>query len=87
MRVGDAVTLGLRPEHLVIGGESALALQVQSQYVENLGGSSQLYTRTAGGVALNAQAPGRHATTRGENMLLAAAPEHAHLFDSKGQAL
>jgi len=87
VRVGDEVTLGLRPEHLVIGGESPLALAVQSQYVENLGGSSQLYTRTAGGVAINAQAPGRHATTRGEAMLLTAAPAHAYLFDANGQAL
>jgi lactose/L-arabinose transport system ATP-binding protein len=87
VRVGDTVTLGLRPEHLSIGAASPLALAVHSEYVENLGGTSQLYAQTADGAALIAQAPGRHVTTRGDAMLLSAATEHAYLFDAKGHAL
>jgi lactose/L-arabinose transport system ATP-binding protein len=87
VRVGDTVTLGLRPEHIVIGGASPLALNVRSEYVENLGGTSQLYAQTAEGVALIALAPGRHSTTRGDTLTLTAAPAHAYLFDAKGHAL
>ncbi len=87
VRVGDEVTMGLRPEHLELGGESPLTLTVRSDYVENLGGTSQFYAQTADGVAVTAQAPGRHATTRGEMMMLAASPKNAYLFDAKGHAL
>jgi multiple sugar transport system ATP-binding protein/lactose/L-arabinose transport system ATP-binding protein len=87
LRIGDEVTMGLRPEHLILGGESPLTLAVRSDYVENLGGTSQLYSQTADGVAVTSQAPGRHATTRGETMHLSAAPTNAYLFDAKGHAL
>jgi lactose/L-arabinose transport system ATP-binding protein len=87
LRAGDAITLGLRPEHLEIGGSSPLALSVRAEYVENLGGSSQFYAQTADGVALTAQAPGRHAATRGEMMTMSAPPQHAYLFDAQGHAL
>jgi multiple sugar transport system ATP-binding protein/lactose/L-arabinose transport system ATP-binding protein len=87
VRIGDTVTMGLRPEHITIGGESPLALTVRSEYVENLGGTSQFYAQTADGVGLTAQAAGRHATTRGEAMRMTAAPGHAYLFDAKGHAL
>ncbi|MEO8249372.1 MAG: sn-glycerol-3-phosphate ABC transporter ATP-binding protein UgpC [Burkholderiales bacterium] len=87
VRVGEEVTLGLRPEHIQIGGESPLALSVRSEYVENLGGTSQVYVQTSDGAALTMQAPGRHKTTRGEAMTLTASPDHAYLFDAKGHAL
>ncbi len=87
VRVGDEVTLGLRPEHITIGGESPLALGVRAEYVENLGGTSQLYAQTADGAAIIVQAQGRHATTRGEALHLSASPQHAYLFDAKGHAL
>jgi multiple sugar transport system ATP-binding protein/lactose/L-arabinose transport system ATP-binding protein len=87
VHIGDTVTLGVRPEHLALGGESPLALGVQSEYVENLGGTSQLYARTADGTALTVQLAGRLATQRGEAMTLAAAPERAYLFDAQGHAL
>jgi multiple sugar transport system ATP-binding protein/lactose/L-arabinose transport system ATP-binding protein len=87
LRIGDAVTLGLRPEHLAVGGSSPLALSVRAEVVENLGGTSQFYVQTADGVPLIALAQGRHATTRGDALTLTAAPEHAYLFDAKGHAL
>ncbi len=87
VRAGDAITLGLRPEHIVVGGESPLAMTVRAEYVENLGGTSQFYAQTADGVGLTATAAGRHTTTRGEAMRMTASPAHAYLFDGKGLAL
>ena len=87
VHLGDEVTLGLRPEHLVVGGKSPLALSVRAEVVENLGGTSQFYMQTTDGAPLVALAQGRHTTTRGQMLTMAASPEHAYLFDSKGHAL
>jgi len=87
VRLGDTVTLGLRPEHLSLGGGSPLALAVQSEYVENLGGASQLYARSADGAPIIVHTPGRLAAARGETLMLSAAPEHAYLFDAEGHAI
>ena len=87
VRVGDEVTVGLRPEHIELGGESPLALDVAAEYVENLGGSSQVYARTADGAALTVQAAGRQAAARGEGLRLSVAPRHAYLFNAQGHAI
>lgn len=87
LKPGDVVTLGLRPEHIRIGGEAPIALNTEVDYVENLGGNSQAYVRTAGGTALTVQAAGRLVAARGDSMLLTASPEHAYLFDADGRAI
>ncbi|MEO5797170.1 MAG: sn-glycerol-3-phosphate ABC transporter ATP-binding protein UgpC [Rhodoferax sp.] len=87
VRPGDTLTLGLRPEHIAIGGTSPLALSVSAHYVENLGGTSQFYVQTADKVPLIAMAQGRHTVTPGESLVMTAAPEHAYLFDAQGLAL
>ncbi len=87
VRVGDEVTLGLRPEHIAVGGDAPLAIGVQAEYVENLGGASQLYARTADGATIIVQIPGRKAAAHRESLTLTAAPEHAYLFDKQGQAI
>ena len=85
---GAEVTLGLRPEHLTLDAAGApVSLSVTSEYAENLGGSSQLYARTADGTRVIVQAAGRHATTRGDALRLGARAEHAYLFDAQGRAL
>ena len=85
--VGAAVTLGLRPEHLEIGGSSPLAISARAEVVENLGGATQLYAKTADGVAITVQAAGRLSTQRGETLVLSAAPARAYLFDAEGLSL
>ncbi len=87
LKPGETVTLGLRPEHIAIGGDAPIAVNASVDYVENLGGNSQAYARTADGTALTVQAPGRLFAARGDAMLLTAWPEHAYLFDAKGHAL
>ncbi len=87
LRSGDPVTLGLRPEHIAIGGDAPIGLAAQVDYVENLGGNSQLYARTAGGTPVTVQAGGRLSAARGEAIALSAWPKHAYLFDKEGRAL
>jgi len=75
---GDAVELGIRPEHLEAlqgGGHPVLV-----ENVEQLGGESYLYCRTARGVALTVHMPGQTRLTRDATAHLAIRPEMAHLF-------
>ncbi|MGB5064948.1 MAG: sn-glycerol-3-phosphate ABC transporter ATP-binding protein UgpC, partial [Candidatus Competibacter sp.] len=45
---GDAVTIGIRPEHIVISDGSDNTLQAEVAYIEHLGESSFLYTQIQG---------------------------------------
>ncbi|MBR0666130.1 sn-glycerol-3-phosphate ABC transporter ATP-binding protein UgpC [Roseomonas hellenica] len=75
---GRAVTLGIRPEHLEVGGPDALPVVVD--LVEPLGSESVLHGRLADDTALVARLPGAAALTEG--MRLAIAPEALHVFDA-----
>ncbi|MDE3012056.1 MAG: sn-glycerol-3-phosphate ABC transporter ATP-binding protein UgpC [Pseudomonadota bacterium] len=86
-RSGDALSLGLRPEHLVPDGPGAVRLATVLDYVENLGGQSLLYTRAAGGEAAICLLQGRHQAARHEAIALCADAAHAYLFDGDGHAL
>ena len=86
-RVGDTLTLGLRPEHIELGSAAPIGLNVRADYVENLGGSSQLHAQTVSNEAVTVQAPGRHEVRRGDTVALSVQPQHAYLFNAAGQAL
>jgi ABC-type sugar transport system ATPase subunit len=86
-QTGDEVTMGLRPEHLMLGGGGLAILDVSVDYVENLGGTSQLYTRTAGGHTLVAQIPGRLKIEMGDTLRLSVDARHIYLFNAEGHAL
>jgi multiple sugar transport system ATP-binding protein len=85
-RVGDAVTVGIRPEHLrVSSGADGVAARATT--VESLGDVAYLYAESA--VApdgLIASVPPLERYTRGASLKLGATPEHCHLFDADGQA-
>ncbi|MDE2395027.1 MAG: ATP-binding cassette domain-containing protein [Burkholderiales bacterium] len=85
---GAAVTLGIRPEHLLAGdaGEGAL-LQATLQQRERLGDSSLLYLSVAPGaplVTLRLEGDAPHAID--EAVTLRVRPEQCHLFDAAGKA-
>lgn len=88
--VGDTLTLGMRPEHLEPGPGSSpemLQLQVSGDYVENLGGSSQFYTRAVDGSRVIALVQGRHTANKGAALELGIALSKLYLFDAQGHAL
>ena len=87
LAAGTAVSLGVRPEHLSIGGDTGWPLTVD--VIEQLGGMSFLYGHLAGGQKLNLSVPQQTALKAGATIKVAAAPASMHLFhgDEAGAAL
>ena len=75
---GEAVTLGIRPEHLTIAASGETAMTVQA--IEQLGGESYLYCQTADGTKLTAHLAGQTGMRRGQDAFVSILPGHAHLF-------
>ncbi|MGA2173547.1 MAG: ABC transporter ATP-binding protein [Verrucomicrobiota bacterium] len=82
-RIGQPVTLGLRPEHIADGaGVAALVERVEATGAENF-----LYC-ASNGVRFVSRMPAARAAQAGENLALRFDMDHAHFFDpSTGQAL
>ncbi|MFN3930951.1 MAG: ABC transporter ATP-binding protein [Brevundimonas sp.] len=81
---GDAVTLGVRPEHLGLSGEGD-GLSATVTFVETLGHATYAYL-TMGETALTVLLPGNARPAVGETLSLDVAAGQAHLFDADGIA-
>ncbi len=85
LAVGDAARLGIRPEHLALGGAGGHAFEVHS--VEQLGGNSFLFCRAADGLQATLHLAGQTGLRRGATIDVAFDPAFAHLFrESDGRA-
>lgn len=89
-RHGDAVRLGIRPEHLVLRtGDAPLppdvpSLQLRVSAVDSLGSITELHGSVPGAFDASpwlARLSGRHRAAPGEELTLSWQPSHAHLFD------
>ncbi len=79
---GDKVTLGVRPEDLVVAEHG---LPVQVEVVEELGADAYVYGTVRGTVTdhpVIARVDGRRPPEKGSTVHLAPKPDHVHLFDS-----
>ena len=86
LKVGDKVTLGIRPEHLQPGSEGEV--QGDVMVVERLGGETFLYTQLAGeGGMLVIQADGEIPTRVHERVSIKLNPVNCYLFDAQGLAV
>ena len=83
-QAGDKVTLGIRPEHLALGGSSG-GIMTQVTFAETLGHATYAYA-TYGETALTVQLPGEVRPQTGKALALAVPAEQAHLFDAGGIA-
>jgi multiple sugar transport system ATP-binding protein len=81
---GDAVTVGIRPEHLTTGGKAG-KLATTATFVETLGHATYAYV-AYGDAQLTVQLPGDVRPAAGGALTLRAAPDQAHLFDASGEA-
>ena len=84
---GSAVTLGIRPERLVVTAAGGLPARVR--FVERLGGASHVHYDLDGvapGDPLVRQVSGPVDAVVGAPAMLSVAPEHVHLFDAEGHA-
>jgi multiple sugar transport system ATP-binding protein len=91
-RMGQRVTVGIRPEHLQLTQLTSAAapsdgVAVRTMTVESLGDAAYLYgSSEAAPDGLIARIAPLEWHAKGERLKLGAAPEHCHLFDSDGQA-
>ncbi|WP_420469780.1 ABC transporter ATP-binding protein [Brevundimonas sp. FT23042] len=82
--VGDAVTVGIRPEHLTTAGKTG-GVTGAVTFAETLGHATFAYV-AYGDVALTLQLPGDLRPKTGDTLQLAVPAEQAHLFDASGAA-
>ena len=85
--VGDAVTLGIRPEHLELAKEGDCQLQVVADVSERLGSDTYCHVRTTSGEPLTMRIRGDLASQYGESLRLHLDSDHCHLFDASGTSL
>jgi multiple sugar transport system ATP-binding protein len=85
VQAGEAVTLGIRPDHLRISPEGALSGQVE--LVEELGENHLLYVDAGQGRRLTIREPGDARHEAGSTVSLDLAREFCHLFRGTGEAL
>lgn len=83
-RAGDAVTLGVRPEHLSLSGRGDV-ITATVTFVETLGHATYAYLEAAG-EALTVLLPGDVRPAVGETLGLRLTAAQAHLFDADGEA-
>ncbi len=86
--VGDKVTLGVRPEHL-IEGETAGGLNLAGEVdaVEHLGESSLIHMHLDDGTVVIARTPGDSPTVPGSRITMSAPTSALHVFAESGKAL
>ena len=84
---GDMVTLGIRPEHVMLDASADNTVQAEVVHVEHLGESSFLHTQVQGvenHVVVRQE--GDTAARMGDRLTLGLAARHCHLFDAQGRA-
>jgi ABC-type sugar transport system ATPase subunit len=84
-KVGDKVTLGVRPEHLSPEGSGG-ALTATTTFVETLGHATYAYLDGGDGEMLTAQLDGAARPAQGQSLTLKAPAEKVQLFDAEGRA-
>jgi ABC-type sugar transport system ATPase subunit len=86
LAAGDEVTVGIRPDDILIGGSAPCILDAEIEFVEQLGGTSYLHAPGhAGGPLIISHhgdvAQGRGRVTAGFNL------ERCHLFAADGRSI
>jgi multiple sugar transport system ATP-binding protein len=85
-KVGDSVTLGIRPEHLGEGTRHGMVLTGTVEAVEHLGEASYVHVRRDDGTLLTARSPGDSRAEVGSKVAVSTDIDHLHLFDAEGKA-
>jgi multiple sugar transport system ATP-binding protein len=82
-----ALTLGVRPEHVVAHAEQGVALPGRVRLAEHLGGETMLHVDGPDGAQLAVEADGLDRTRVGETIRLGLDPRSCHLFAEDGRAI
>ena len=81
MRAGEGVTVGVRPEHLLVAGGSGPALSLKVDTVEALGADSLLHCML-GPASLVVRVDGHETPEAGTPLTVSAMPGKTHFFDT-----
>jgi len=85
-KAGDKVTLGVRPEHFVIGGAEN-TIEATLTFVESLGSHTHGYFAFPGvDEALTCELGGESTAMNGDTLKLGIPADACHLFDASGRA-
>ena len=85
--IGQSLTLGLRPEHLLVGESGMASLNGRIMAVEHLGSESYLYVEQAGGAPLVVKSPGHSGAGVGDHVSVGIPAHACHFFDADGVAV
>jgi ABC-type sugar transport system ATPase subunit len=87
IRAGEAVTVGVRPEHMADPDPSAIRIEGRIDAIERLGEASHVYMRLADGTDVVARAPGDIAAQPGDAFTASLSGTSLHVFDGSGVAV
>jgi multiple sugar transport system ATP-binding protein len=81
------VTLGIRPEHIVIVPKGKADTKATVRLAEYLGSESMFYLAMADGSDISVKADGLSKAQNGAEIALNLPPEACHLFNEKGETI
>ena len=84
---GEAIKLGIRPEHLQLGNEAAGALRATVDFAEYLGSTRYLYCYLQNGDSVTVEQRGGPDLASGETVWLTCPVECLRLFSATGERL
>ena len=89
VKAGDALVLGIRPEHLTeaAGADADGRLSGKVMVVEHLGGETLLHVSLDDGALIQVKGSGESAAVDGQVLNAGFGVRHAHLFRENGEAL
>ncbi len=91
VQIGEALTLGMRPEHLGLGetpgGPPDALLPGRTQLVEHLGGEILAHVALADGTALDIKTPGHGDVQRAAEVQIGVRGALSFLFNERGECL
>jgi multiple sugar transport system ATP-binding protein len=87
VRIGEKVTLGLRPEHLLEGARADATLHGRVVAVERLGAETYVYLYRGSGEPVVIKADGGTRTRVGDTIEVGVPAAACHVFDEEGRAL
>ncbi|MFO1068086.1 MAG: sn-glycerol-3-phosphate ABC transporter ATP-binding protein UgpC [Geminicoccaceae bacterium] len=84
---GTEVTLGVRPEHILIGGGADASLPARVSLAEHLGAETMFYVDVPGAAAITVRGDGLARERPGDAITLGLRAAACHLFDGNGRAI
>jgi multiple sugar transport system ATP-binding protein/lactose/L-arabinose transport system ATP-binding protein len=87
VRVGNKVTLGIRPEHVQEDASADVVINVDVDVVEHLGGSTFVYADYAGDVSMTLQVGGLSGIVAKDKCEISFNRSFCHLFNDTGKSI